>query len=226
MRMPSLSLEALIGLFVGLFVGLVEMNWELRSLGVAFTAMLAVHIAKRLDGSLIRRTVVALGAIALLVIGTWHPIWISFHDDFPGVTGEAVLSRIIMCGALAACAAAGYFFLIRPRGKEGYQVLPAQLIAFGAIVMVAGFVPVTIGLVWQFQQNLAAGIKPTGAPVFSLVAPQITQAAPPLALPSPTPAPTTPFYSDYDLTEAGVNALADELYKIRDVLKNKSILIG
>ena len=44
-----LSLEALIGLFAGLFVGLVEMNWELRGLGVLCTAALAVHIAKRLD---------------------------------------------------------------------------------------------------------------------------------------------------------------------------------
>jgi hypothetical protein len=35
-------------------------------------------------------------------------------------------------------------------------------------------------------------------------------------LPAPQPQTPQPFFSDYNLTEAGVNALADELYKARD----------
>jgi hypothetical protein len=52
MRLPSVSLEALIGI-VGLFVGLVEMNWELRSLGVLVASGLAVHITRRLDATIL-----------------------------------------------------------------------------------------------------------------------------------------------------------------------------
>jgi hypothetical protein len=226
MQLPPLSLEALIGLFAGFFLGLVEMNWELRSLGVLLTAALAIHIAKRLDVGLLRKIGFAACAIALLVLGTYHPIWVSFHEDFPTVTGETALSRIIEFFSLAVSGIAAYIFLIRPRGKKDYRVLPAQLIAFGAVVMTAGLIPipVAIGLGWQFQQNWAAGIKPSGAPVFTLVPPQITQTTGPLALPPPQQqAPQTQFFSlpDYNLTEAGVTALADELYKIRDALGHR-----
>ncbi len=218
MRLPPLSFEAAFGLFVALVVGVVEMNWELRSLGVLFAAGLAVHIAKQLDAGLARKIGFAVIAIGVLFVGTYHPIWVSFHEDFPAVTAETVLSRIIMFCGLAASGVAGYIFLIRPRGKEGYRVLPAQVMAFGACVIGAGFATVLIGLVWQFQQDWAAGTKPTGAPVFSVVPPQITQTPSPLALPAPQPATPTPFFSDYNLTDAGVTVLAQELYKSRDVL--------
>jgi hypothetical protein len=98
-------------------------------------------------------------------------------------------------------------------------VLPVQVIAFGICLIGVGFLTAIVGLGWQFQQNWAAGIKPSGAPTFTLVPPQITQVPGLLALPAPQgQAPQTPFFSDYNLTEAGVSALADELYKVRDAL--------
>lgn len=227
MRLPPLSLEALIGLFAGLLVGLVEMNWELRGLGVISTAGLAIHIAKQLDIGLARQIAFALGSICILLSGTWHPIWISFHEDFPTVTGEEALSRIIVFCTLAACGIAGYVFLIRPRGKEGYRVLPAQLIAFGACVMAVGLFAVMAGLGWQFKQNWASGVTPTGAPVLiqpALPVPQVTQRSPSPALPPPpqripSAVETAPqLFSGYDLTPNGIRVLADELYKIKDAL--------
>lgn len=223
MRLPPLSLETLIGLFVGLLVGLVEMSWELRSLGVLFTAGLAVHIAKRLDVHWLAKIAIAVVGIGVLAAGTWRPIWTGFHEDFPSVTGQQVLARIIEFATLAASAFAAYVFLIRPRGKKGYRVLPAQVIAFGACVMVCGLAAVAIGLIWQFQQNWAAGIKPSGAPTFTIGPPQIAPPAATPALPPPSrnQEAKTPFFSNYNLTDSGVAALADELYKARDTFKRR-----
>jgi hypothetical protein len=222
MRLPSVSLETAIGLFVGLFVGLVEMNWELRGLGVLVTAGLAIHIARRLDASIIIKVAVATIAIGLLIVGTYHQIWASFTEDFPTVTGEAALTRLIEFFSLAACVIAGYAFLIRPRAKEGYRVLPAQLIAFGAVVMIAGLFPIVIGLGWQFKQNWDSGVSPTGAPVSlpSPPAPQRPQIALPAVQPA-LPAPNnvnTPLISGYGLTAEGIHQLANGLYKAKDHL--------
>ncbi len=222
MRLPPLSLEALIGLFAGLFVGLVEMNWELRGLGVLCTAALAVHIAKRLDVGPLRKIGVASGAIAVLILGTYHPIWMSFHEDFPTVTGGTALSRIIMFCAVAVSCVAGYVFLIRPRGKEGYRVLPAQVKAFGACTMAAGFLAVLIGLGWQFQQDWTRGVTPVGGPVLSPLPPvrQITQ-EPTRALPPPsiseaaTQPPASQYSDGYNLSSIGIAALADALYEAK-----------
>lgn len=112
MRWPPLSLEALIGLFAGFFLGLVEMNWEFRGLGVFFTAALAIHIAKQLDTSLVGKFGFAVFGITLLLLGTYHSIWMSFHNDFPSVTGETALSRIIEFCCLASSGIASYVFLI------------------------------------------------------------------------------------------------------------------
>jgi ABC-type glucose/galactose transport system permease subunit len=81
MQWPSVSVEAAIGLSQP--VGLVEMNWELRGLGVLITIGLAVHIAKQLDLSIFRKVALAAVLIGIMVIGTHHQIWLSFHDDFP-----------------------------------------------------------------------------------------------------------------------------------------------
>jgi hypothetical protein len=120
---------------------------------------------------------------------------------------------------LLASGIAGYTFLLRPSAKRGYRVLPAQVIAFGFCVMAFGMVTVGIGLAWQFQQNWAAGTGPTGAPVptFTVGPPQITQVPATPAL----PAPQQPFFSGYNLTEAGVIALANEFYKIRDSISRR-----
>jgi hypothetical protein len=167
--------------------------------------------------------------IFILLDGSYRSIWTSFHEDFPAVTGETALSRIIEFRGLAASAIAGYVFLIRPRGKEGYRVLPAQIIAFGMCMMGAGFATAVIGLGWQFQQNFVAGTGPTGAPVSPpvLPPPQITQQAPPLSLPAPNPAPQSaaepqpqtapPLMDGYGLTNAGSRILEEEAFKIKDI---------
>lgn len=220
MWLPSLPLEMLIGLLIGLIPALVEMNWELRTLGVIFTAGLAAHIAKRLEAPFAVK--IAFGAIAIgvLLAGTWHPIWIGFHDDFPGVTRQAVLARIIEFSAVATSGIAAYLFIVRPLGKRNYKVLPAQIIAFGICLIGVGFFTALAGLGWQFQQNWAAGTTPSGAPIFTVGPPQITQNAPPPALPPPSRPEQTTFFSspEYNLTGAGVTALAEELFKSRDAL--------
>jgi|HubBroStandDraft_6_1064221.scaffolds.fasta_scaffold206128_2 hypothetical protein len=216
-----LSTEAAVTLVAGLIVGLIpEMPWWLRGIGVLGTVVLALHTGKRIERVAWKMAFPAV-SITVLIAGTWNSIWLGFHQAFPRITEEATLATIIEFLAVSASCLAGYVFLLRPRGKEGYKVLPAQVMAFGACVAAFGFATLVIGLVWQFQQNWAAGIKPSGAPVFTLVPPQISQTPAPLALPSPQPAPQTPFFSDYNLTEAGVTALADELYKIRDALERR-----
>jgi hypothetical protein len=221
-----LSTEAAVTLVAGLIVGLIpEMPWWLRGIGVLGTIVLALHTGKRIERRLWKIAFPAV-SIAVLVAGTWDSIWLGFHQAFPRITEQETLATIIEFIAVSASCVAGYVFLLRPTGKEGYKVLPAQVMAFGACVAVFGFATILIGLAWQFQQNWAAGIKPTGAPVFSLVPPQITQTTAPLALPSPQqPASQTPFFSDYNLTEAGVTALPDELYKKRDAL-GKRVELG
>lgn len=216
MRALSLSTEALIGLFVGLVVGLIEMSWELRALGVFFAAGLAVHIAKRLEAKWLVKIAIIIFGIGILVAGTWHPIWVGFHEDFPAVTGQTALARIIEFVAVAASGLAVYIFLIRPQGRNGYKVLPAQVIATGFCVMVFGLVVVAIGLAWQFQQNWVTGTKPSGAPIFTIEPPQIPPPTPPPALPAPPE--QTLLFSNYNFTEAGVAALANELYKAKDAL--------
>jgi hypothetical protein len=218
-RRPLLSVEAAITLVLGLAVGLTpDMEWWLRAFGVLGTAVLATHTAKRMD-NLGWKIALPLGTIVVLIFGAWRSIWKGFHEDFPFVTGESVLSQIIEFSAVAASAIAGYFFLLRPRAKEGYRVLPAQVMAFGMSLVGVGFLTALVGLGWQFQQNWTAGIKPSGAPTFTLVPPQITQAPALPALPAPEgQAPRTPYFSDYNLSEVGIGALADELYKVRDAL--------
>jgi hypothetical protein len=78
------------------------------------------------------------------------------------------------------------------------------------------------GLVWQFRQNWNAGTTPAGGPVFSLVPPQIQTPTPNPALPPPNPTPPASFFSEYNLTEAGVKALVDELYAIKDSISKKN----
>lgn len=227
MWLPPLSLEMLIGLLFGLIPGLIELNWELHSLGVLFAAALAIHIAKRLDVRLTAKLAFAAITVTVLIVGSYRSIWLSFHEDFPTVTAETALSRIIMFCTLAVCGIAGYVFLIRPRGKEGYRVLPAQLMAFGASVTAIGLCAVIAGLSWQFKQNWANGVAPTGAPVSFQPSPppvpRVTQSRPPAlpapSLPTPVAAQAEPLlFSGYDLTPDGIRVLADELYKIKDGL--------
>jgi hypothetical protein len=222
MRLASISLETLIGLFVGLFPGLIQMSWEFRALGLVFAIVLAVHIAGRLEVSRLSKIAIRTIAIGMLLDGTWLPIWIGFHADFPDITRETAVARIIEFCAVAACGIAVYVFLIRPQGRKGYRVLPAQVITVGICMVGAGFLTALIGLGWQYQQNWAAGISPSGAPTFTIGRPQITQASPPPALPPPQhPPEPTPYFSQsqYNLTGSGITALADELYKVRGTLK-------
>jgi hypothetical protein len=214
-----LSTEAAVTLVAGLIVGLIpEMPWWLRGIGVLGTTALALHTGKRIERGVWKIAFPAV-SIAILIAGTWNSIWLGFHQAFPRITEEETLATIIEFFAVSASCLAGYVFLLRPRGKEGYK---AQVMAFGACVAAFGFATIVIGLAWQFQQNWAAGIKPTGAPVFSLVPPQISQTTAPRALPPPQQQATlTPFFSNYNLTEDGVKALAGELYKIRDALAKR-----
>jgi hypothetical protein len=185
-RTQLLSFEALVGLFVGLFAAVAEVSWELRSLGVLVASVVALHIARRFEGTFLKKVVIAFGAIALLSLSTWRPIWKSFHEDFPAVAGETVLSRIIVFAALCAAALAAYTFLVRPR-REGRRLIPAQLIAFGGSLIAVGFLAAAVGLLWQFQQNRALGItidnELTLLPAPGT--PQIAQAPAIQALPAP-----------------------------------------
>jgi len=223
-RPPLLSEEAGATLVVGLAVGLIpEMQWWMRALGVVGTCVLALHTAIRMDRSWILKAAFPILTTGLLVAGTWRSIWTGFHDDFPFVTEEAILAKIIEACVLVVCGIAAYVFLLRPRSKPGYRVLPAQLMAFGAIVVAAGFVPVIIGLGWQFAQNRAAGVGSTGAPIFTVGPPRIPQVPQP-ALPPPQ-APQAQnqnlLFSGYNLTDNGVTALAKELFKIRENINHK-----
>lgn len=225
MRLPAISTEAGIGILLGLLAWVVELTWEIRGLFTLIAAGLAVHIAKRLDYRLLIRVAIAAVIIGILVLGTYKPIWAGFHDDFPEVGSDAALSRIVQLFVLATCAIAGYIFLVRPWGREGYRVLPAQLIAFGAIVVAAGFVPIVVGLIWLFSQNWTNGVSPTGAPLPVTAGPQPAQIAP--TAPHPALAPPTQnnssLVSGYGLTEKGISALTDELYKLRDGLKQINV---
>lgn len=184
-----LSLEGTIGLAVGLYLGLADMTWELRAFGVSVTCLLVVDIAGRVERSVWIKLAILIGGIGLLVNGTWERIWQGFHESFPEVTAETVLFRIIVVASIAVCCIAAYTFLIRPWGKEGYRVLPAQLIAFGMSIVGIGFLTALVGLAWQFQQNWAVGIKPSGAPTFSVGPPRIAQPPSPPALPPPSRQP-------------------------------------
>lgn len=221
-----LSVEAAVTLVCGLIVGLIpDMDWSLRALGVVGTSGLALHTARRLS-RISLKVLFPIAAMSFLALGTWHSIWKGFHDAFPTVTGEDALSKIIEFAAIAVSGVAGYFFLLRPRAKWGYRVLPAQVMAFGICLIGVGFLTTLIGLGWQFRQNWAAGVRPSGAPTFTLVPPQITQSPGLPALPAPgEPASQTPYFSDYNLTEQGVSALADELFKERGAL-GSSIELG
>jgi hypothetical protein len=220
-RIPFISTEGVIGLAVAFYLGLADMNWDQRALGVLVTGLLILDIARRVNRGFLIKSAVFLGGMGLLLSGTWHRIWDGFHESFPNVTEQTVLFRIIILVSVVACCIAAYTFLIRPWGKEGNRVLPAQVIAFGASVIGIGFLTLVIGVIWQFQQNWAAGIKPSGAPTFKVGPPQITQVESPPALPPPQRPGETPFFSGYTLTEQGVAALTNELYKTRDVLKRR-----
>jgi len=153
MRLSAISTEACIGILLGLVAWVIELTWEIRGLFTLIAAALVVHIARRLEYNRLIRAAIATILICILVAGTYRPIWAGFRDDFPEIGSETDLFRIIQFSVVAACAIAGYIFLVRPRGKEGYRVLPAQLIAFGAVVVAVGFVPIAIGLAWQFRQR-------------------------------------------------------------------------
>jgi hypothetical protein len=220
-RIPFISTEGAIGLAVAFYLGLADMTWDQRALGVLVTGLLILDIARRVNRGFLIKSAIFLGGNGLLLSGTWRRIWEGFHESFPDVTERTVLFRIIIVVSTAACCTAAYTFLIRPWGKEGYRVLPAQVIAFGASVIGIGFLTLVIGLIWQFRQNLIAGTAPTGAPTFTVVQPRITQQASPPALPAPEQARQSPLFSGYNLSEAGVTALANELYKIRDVVSKR-----
>jgi hypothetical protein len=217
-----LSLEATITLVAGLVVGLIpDMEWWFRALGASMTVVLAIHTGKRMEGRPVSRVLFPIFTTVILLVGTWRPIWLGFHETFPGVTEESAVAKIIEGLALLASGSAGYFFILRPRSIRGYRLLPAQVIAFGCIMIAVGLLTAGIGLMWQFRQNWNAGTTPAGAPRFALVPPQIQKPTPNPALPPPNPAPPTPFFSEYNLTEAGLNALTDELYAIKDSVSKK-----
>jgi hypothetical protein len=173
MRLPAISTEASIGILLGLLAWVVELTWEIRGLFTLIAAGLAVHIAGRLDYRLLIRVAITTVTIGILLLGAYKPIW----ADFPEVGSDAALSRIIQFLVVVTCAIAGYVFLVRPWGREGYRVLPAQLIAFGAIVVLAGCLPIAVGLIWLFSQNWTSGVSPTGAPVALAAGPQPLQIA-------------------------------------------------
>jgi hypothetical protein len=127
MRLPSVSLEALIGIFVGLFVGLVEMNWELRSLGVLVASGLAVHITRRLYATILLKVAIAVIAIGLLAIGTYHQIWASFTDDFPTVTSETAITRIIEFLVLFILRGCGLYIYSRGYGLKGLPDIASSI---------------------------------------------------------------------------------------------------
>jgi hypothetical protein len=237
-------MEGVITLIAALFFWEAEVNWELRCFGVLVTSILAIHAARRMGIGVYKKAALAFAVIAVLLSSTWRPIWTSFHGDFPSVTGETVLSRIIIFCALCAVGVAGYAFLLRPR-REGRRLIPAQLMAFGVSMVAVGVVAAAIGLLWQFQQNRAMGItienSPTLLPAPNV--PQITQEAPAPALPPPSPVsspepqpspqlapqpfakpqPASPLMDGYALTAAGSRVLADEAFKIKGVLTGLTV---
>jgi hypothetical protein len=236
---PLLSIEGAISIMVGLLAAAADMSWELRAILVAFAIGLAIHISRRVAPiNAVKRFGFAIGGVVGLIVVTWRPIWEGFHKDFPEVTGETALSRIIIAVVVCAVGFAGYRFLIRPRGR-GYRLIPAQLMAFGVSVIGLGLFAVAVGLLWQFQQNRAMGITIENSPTLLPApnTPQITQAPAPQALPapsqevplqpSPQPAatpgapavqPAEPLMIGYNLTAAGVRALAEEAFRIKTVL--------
>src|SRR5690349_12758564 len=123
-RLPYISTEGIIGLAVALYLGLADLTWEERALGVLVTTLLVFDIARRVSGSGLIRSAVFFGGVALLLSGTWHRISDGFHQSFPDASDETVLFRIIIVVSIAGCCTGAYTFLIRPWGKEGYRVLP------------------------------------------------------------------------------------------------------
>jgi hypothetical protein len=231
-KKPLLSIEGAAGIFVGLVAALADLNWEVRTVLVVFAIGLVVHIAQRFPiEKVVTRFALAVGVIGALVLVTWRPIWEGFHKDFPEVGGETALYRIIQAAVALAIGVAFNFFIIRPRGR-GWRVIPAQLIALGVCVAGAGLLAALVGVIWQYQQNRAMGI--TGEIGPNLLPgpnrPQIAQNRPPPALPPPAPQtalpppPTAPFVSGYALTQAGIRALADEAFKIKDVLPSLTVM--
>jgi ABC-type glucose/galactose transport system permease subunit len=100
-------MEGVFALIAAFFIWVAEVNWELRCIGVFVTTGLVIHAAKRMQIALGRKVLVAAIVIAILLSSTWRPIWTDFHASFPAVTGEAVLSRIIVVCALFAASVAG-----------------------------------------------------------------------------------------------------------------------
>jgi hypothetical protein len=196
------------------------MQWWLRALGVLGTCVLAIHTGLRTEARA-ARIAFPLLTIGVLVSGTWEPIWNGFHETFPAASEESALASIIEFCAVATSLFSFYFLILRPRILRGYKVLPAQVIAFGMSMVGVGLLTAAFGLFWQFRQNWNAGISPAGAPVFSIVKPQIQQTAPNPALPPPRPTEPTPFFSGYRLTDAGVDAFGTELYAIRDAISKR-----
>jgi hypothetical protein len=227
-RKTSISFEALVGLFVALLAGVAELSWELRTLGVLFASLVSVHIAKRFDGALLKKIVIAAAAIGLLLISTWRPTWKSFHEDFPTITGETVLSRIIIFVALFAAGLAAYAFLFRSR-REGRRLIPAQLMAFGMCLVALGAAAGAIGLLWQFQQNremeILSKVGPNLLPAPDI--PQIAQTPVLQALPAPEPQSqqAVSLMSGYGLTAAGIRVLAEEAFKMKGILPGLTVYL-
>jgi hypothetical protein len=98
-KKPLLSLEGAAGIFFGLAAAIGELSWAFRTILLGFAVGLAIHIARKLPIKEMLRFVSATIAIAILGAATWRPIWEGFHKDFPDVSGETVLSRIIMAAA-------------------------------------------------------------------------------------------------------------------------------
>lgn len=222
-RSPLLSVEGAISIFFGLVAALANLGWELRTLLVAFAALLAVHIGRRINTGALKRLSLVVAGVSGLIVVTWRPIWESFHKDFPDVTGETVLFRIIIAAVISAIGMMGYWFFIRSRSR-GLGLIPAQLIAFGVWVIGFGLVAAAIGVIWQFRQNQSLGITPYIVPgrLSSTDQPQITQT--PRALPTPNSPeasnqPQSPQLTNgYGLTPAGIRVLADEAFKIKETL--------
>src|SRR5690242_10687077 len=101
---PLLSTEAAFTSVLGLLAGLIpEMPWWMRTLGVLFTAVLAIHTARRMHAyALSIRLGFPLIVIGCLAAGTWRAIWSGFHDDFPAVTGQAALANMVEFGVVLA----------------------------------------------------------------------------------------------------------------------------
>lgn len=221
-RRALLSVEAAATLVVGLAAGLIpDMQWWLRALAVLGTSVLAIHTGRRFEGRPVLRIAFPFLTTVILFVGTWQSIWLGFHESFPAVSEQSAVAKIVEFSSVATSGIAGYYFILRPRSIGGYEVLPAQVIAFGISMITVGLLTAGFGLLWQFRQNWNAGTTPAGGPVFSLVPPQIQQTAPNPALPPPKPTAPIPFFSGYNLTEAGVTALAGELYAIRDAISKR-----